>query len=165
MALGNHQTKRVEVDDWLTPPEIVRALGPFDIDPAATCDQAHHRKPWETARSMYCRCTGGLGLSWDGRVWLNPPYGTGIGRWLAAMANHKNGIALTFARTETGWFQDSVFLQADALFFIARRLFFYRPDGTLGKYSGGAPSVLIAYGAKNAMDLETLQMPGRFIRL
>lgn len=55
---------------WLTPPEIIRALGEFDLDPC--CPPA---MPWSTAKKMVCRPDDGLAVTWEGRVWLNPPYG------------------------------------------------------------------------------------------
>lgn len=35
MSLSSHQSARMKNDEWLTPPEIVRALGPFDLDPCS----------------------------------------------------------------------------------------------------------------------------------
>lgn len=32
------------------------------------------------------------------------------------------------------------------IFFVSGRIRFYHPDGTAGKYTGGAPSCLVAYG-------------------
>jgi hypothetical protein len=46
----------------------------------------------------------GLQKEWVGRVYLNPPYGKGMERWLEKLKHHGNGIALIFARTETQCF-------------------------------------------------------------
>ena len=32
LGIGGHQRTRGRTDEWLTPPAIVRALGPFDLD-------------------------------------------------------------------------------------------------------------------------------------
>ena len=80
-------------DEWLTPPEIIHALGCFDLDPCAPVV-----RPWPTATRHYTIEDNGLVQPWDGRIWCNPPYGTETGRWLARMAEHGNGIALIFAR-------------------------------------------------------------------
>ena len=46
-----------------------------------------------------------------------------IGPWLRRMAQHNDGIALTFARTETALFHETVWERANAVFFFAGRLF------------------------------------------
>lgn len=102
---------------------------------------------------------------WFGRVWLNPPYGNQTGKWLERLAAHNNGIALTFARTETRMFFDSIWTKATAILFIKGRLTFYHVDGTPGKHCGGAPSVLIAYGEENAIALKESGIKGAFVRL
>lgn len=89
--------------EWLTPPEIVRALGEFDLDPCSPVN-----RPWDLARRNYTIDDDGLAQEWTGRVWCNPPYGDETALWLERMRIHGNGVALTFARTETAWFFDSV---------------------------------------------------------
>lgn len=76
------------------------------------------------------------------------------------MANHGNGIALIFARTETRTFFESVWGVATSILWIKGRLKFYHRDGTKGQYSGGAPSCLIAYGEQNADELLMCQFLG-----
>ena len=74
---------------------------------------------------------------------------------------HGNGIVLIFARTETQTFHECVWGVADAVLWIKGRLTFYNVDGTKPKNSGGAPSVLIAYGKDNADRLRTCRITGR----
>lgn len=165
-GMGGHQGARSTTDEWLTPPEIIRALGDFDLDPCASCSQTHiDGKVMGIGKTRYCKCDDGLSKNWRGRVWLNPPYGRETGRWLARMAVHADGIALIFARTDVGYFHDSVFRTAHALLFPMGRLKFLRGDGTKPKFNGGAPSVLVAYGEKNASILDKLELPGYCIRL
>lgn len=168
-GMSGNQRTNVKTDEWLTPPEIVRALGPFDLDPCVPCSMAHEGKPWTTARTMYCLCRNGLELEWEGMVFVNPPYGTKIGRWVTKMARHNNGIVLAFARTEVGWFQDGVFDTALSLFFPMGRLRFYKPDGAPGGYTGGAPSVFAAYGKEADARLFELGrkalMRGKYVRI
>lgn len=85
-----------ESNSWLTPPEIIAALGTFDLDPCACVGQ-----PWSTAETHLYPRDDGLSAPWVGRVWLNPPYGPATARWLQRLARHGDGIALIFARTET----------------------------------------------------------------
>jgi len=148
-------------DEWLTPPEIIEALGPFDLDPCFL-----ENRPWDTAKTHYTIKDNGLWKPWFGRIWLNPPYGKDTAVWLEKLVNHGNGIALIFARTETKMFFKYVWDAADTVLFIRGRLGFYRSDGTLPMKSGsGGPSVLIAYGSENAKILENSNIDGKFISL
>ncbi len=157
---GHHRGFQGETDTWLTPPEIIAACGPFDLDPC-TPDVM----PWKTATERYTVQDDGLTARWAGAVWLNPPYGPETGKWLERLANHGDGIALVFARTETDMFFRYGWERADAMLFLRGRLHFHRPDGTRAKANAGAPSVLIAYGAECAEKLKTCGLDGQFIRL
>lgn len=157
-GIGSHSA-RSQTDEWLTPPALIEKLGPFDLDPATPFDM-----PWATAAERYSVDDDGLSAPWHGRVWLNPPY-SHIGPWMARLAEHGDGIALVFARTDTQWWFDSVWGRASGLLFMRGRVTFYRPDGTMGNagHNSGGPSVLIAYGAKNAVRLRTAGVAGAFI--
>src|SRR5690348_17328383 len=97
MSLSAHQSPLMKSDTYLTPPEIVRRLGHFDLDPC--CPDG---MPWKTADVMYTKAQDGLSQPWNGRVWMNPPFGrTGPDKWFGRMAEHNNGIGLCAARTET----------------------------------------------------------------
>lgn len=145
-------------DEWLTPPRIIEKLGTFDLDPCAPIN-----RPWATAEKHYTVDDNGLFMPWVGRVWCNPPYGGETASWLRKLREHGNGIALIFARTETGvWFSD-IWGQADALLFLRGRLRFHHLDGTLAANSAGAPSCLIAYGSHNAKALHVSNLDGALI--
>ena len=105
-------------------------------------------------------------LRWRGRVWLNPPYGQQdvVGPWMRRMAEHGNGTALIFARTETEIFFETVWLAAKACLFLEGRLHFHYPDGSRAKHNGGAPSVLVAYGSRDAERLARCGLRGYFVR-
>lgn len=145
-------------DEWLTPPYILEALGHFDLDPCSPI-----LRPWDTAANHYNVNDDGLSREWSGRVFCNPPYGDQAKKWLMKCSSHKNCIALTFARTETKMFFESVWDKATAVLFIKGRLRFYHVDGTQGA-SAGAPSVLIAYDEENALLLKNSSIPGKFLR-
>lgn len=59
---------------WLTPRYVLDLLGQFDTDPCAATV-----RPWDCARVNYTVEHNGLLLPWEGRVWLNPPYGNEVG--------------------------------------------------------------------------------------
>ena len=144
---------------WLTPPEIIEALGPFDLDPCA----APSPRPWPTAARHIELPENGLTARWSGRVWLNPPFGAHTQLWLAKMAGYGNGIALVFARTETAMFRRWVWSHATALMFLAKRPHFYHPDGTRAAGNSGGPLVLIAYGAHNVAALRRSGIAGAIV--
>ena len=146
-------------DEWLTPPFILRALGEFDLDPCAPIN-----RKWEMAKKHYTVLDNGLMKTWSGRVWCNPPYGTETARWMRKLAEHGNGIGLTFARTETKMFFDTIWNKADAIFFLKGRLRFFHVDGREGG-TAGSPSCLIAYGENNVRALEDCKLSGKLVRL
>lgn len=160
MAIGGHTSPNGGHDEWLTPPRIIHALGPFDLDPCSPI-----ARPWDTAAQHYTRIDDGLTKPWRGRVWLNPPYGKETGAWLKRLADHGNGIALVFARTETRMFFEHVWPKAKALLFLEGRLHFHYVDGQRAPANSGGPSVLIAYGEACAMGLELCGLPGRHVEL
>ncbi len=141
-TLNSTDSTHAQTHVWLTPPSIIKALGPFDLDPCA-CSEP---RPWPTAKEHITVEQDGLKTPWlpQDFVWLNPPYGTDTAVWLRKLIEHHNGIALVFARTDTKWFQELA-PKMDCIFFLAGRLAFHRPDGTKGD-SAGAPSILIGCG-------------------
>jgi len=146
-------------DEWLTPPELIKALGKFDLDPCSPI-----KRPWNTAKHHYNINDNGLLMPWEGRVFCNPPYGNQAVKWLEKCALHDNAIALTFARTETRMFFSCVWEKATAILFIKVRIKFYHVTGKQGN-SAGAPSVLIAYGEENAEILKNCPIKGKFLRI
>jgi hypothetical protein len=127
--------------EWHTPPEILEAVGPFDDDP---CTPGR---------------TDGLTRQWNGLVWLNPPYDRHLDQWLTKLADHGNGLALIFARTETRTFFKCVWERADGILFLRGRLHFYR-RGERATGNAGAPSCLIAYGSAATIRLARIQRLG-----
>lgn len=155
-GMGSHQQTVGDSVEWYTPPGIFDALTAgarrshqvffderfeFDLDPCAPPGGL----PWIPAATSYCEADDGLTQPWRGRVWLNPPYGRHTGSWLRRLAAHGDGIALVFARTETEWWHEVV-PTAAAVCFIAGRITFVDAERRPGKFNGGAPSALIAWG-------------------
>jgi hypothetical protein len=92
-----HSRIGVTTDSWITPDWLIQKLGPFDLDPCACVPQ-----PWPCAERQFTADDDGLMRSWGAAfVYCNPPYGKQLGAWLNRMALHDNGIALTYARTDT----------------------------------------------------------------
>ena len=150
MSLSGHQSAKMKSDVWLTPPEWIAALGPFDLDPCCPA-----RMPWRTAEVMFTEREDGLSRAtcWYGRVWLNPPFGREAVKWLRKLAGHGNGIALIPARTETAMYYSAVWGKAAAICFVKGRPHFHRADGARAPFNSGAPIALVAYGESNATAL------------
>jgi len=179
-GMSGHQSAAPNTVDWLTPPFVLEALGgagSFDLDPCAPLN-----RPWDIARQHYTIEDDGLVMPWTGRVWLNPPYTTGvIGKWLSRLVEHGTGTALIFARTETAAFHETVWRAGDALLFLEGRLHFHVPADTWFEQKGkppilvkrgdptptnaGAPNVLVAYGEQDADMLAESGLPGQFVPL
>lgn len=146
-------------DEWLTPPEIIRQLGTFDLDPCAPVN-----RPWDTAKRHYTIEDDGLSKPWAGRVWLNPPYGRETFVWLERLADHGQGIALIFARTDTKGFHETIWKRAHAVFFFQGRLKFYHASGEKAG-TANAPSVLVSYSAADTMAIMRSGLRGKLVMI
>lgn len=150
---------KISTIEWLTPPELVQALGKFDLDPCTPINP-----PFVHAETNFNIRDNGLEKKWFGRVYMNPPYWRGMDLWIEKLKKHGNGIALIFARTETKCFFKHIWDDAHAVLFVAGRIKFYNIEGQQ-KGTPGAPSIFIAYGSENAQALEKSGIPGKFIPL
>lgn len=142
-------------DTWLTPPDLLEALGPFDMDPCCPPFM-----PWRTARRMIHRPHDGLALPWRGRVWCNPPYSKMM-PWVDKMRDHGNGILLAPAKsTDSRWGQ-TILSTADAVLFFKGRLLFHFVNGerSSGKWMA---NLLAAWGGANARALKKLSKSEQF---
>lgn len=149
-------------DEWYTPPEIIRSLGEFDLDPA-TSPEAYQLN--SSAKRFYTMEENGLIQPWNGRIWLNPPYSNPLlQQFLMKMAKHNNGIALLFSKVGTKWFHDIILNQASAIKLLYERIQFFRPDGSIGKQPRNG-SVLVAYGKEDANILANNKLKGKFLKL
>lgn len=145
--------------EWLTPPDLVKKLGEFDLDPCTPINP-----PFVHAKTNYTVIDDGLTKSWFGRIYMNPPYGKGMETWIEKLKKHGNGIVLIFARTETKCFFNHIWYDADAILFVKGRIKFFNIDGEQ-KGTPGSPSVFIAYGKENSEILKKSGIDGRFIYL
>lgn len=145
-----HLPNEGRTSEWYTPPHVFEALGLiFDLDPCAPPGGV----PWIPAWNYYTAAEDGMASPWWGRVWLNPPYGREAGGWVRKLADHGDGIALVFARTDVAWWHDAV-PRASAVCFVRGRLTFVAGAGQSAPGNSGGPSALVAYGADCAAALE-----------
>lgn len=119
---------------WCTPKKLFEELNNefrFTLDAAALQSSALCANwygpdhPDETKRD--CLVTDWSQDS-DGAVFMNPPYGRGIGKfmWKAMMESRKGltVVCLVPARTDTTWFHDTVFADNAQIRFLRGRLKF-----------------------------------------
>lgn len=137
-------------DEWYTPPELVRCLGEFDLDPCAG-PMSHAKENWRLPHD-------GLSSPWFGRVWCNPPY-TLIGHFLARLASHGDGIALVNARVDAAWMQEAMQCADGVLWLKGRIRFLKSADGSRGT-AGTIGTALLAYGPHNLKALRKSGLPG-----
>lgn len=135
-------------EEWETPQAVfdrLDAVFDFELDAAATPENA------KCAR-YFTKADDALALDWSPyrRIWLNPPYGRGVARWMAkaraeALKNRLI-VCLVPARTDTAWWHEHVHGRA-LTSFVRGRLKFSHPGRCLkGGGSAAFPSALVVYG-------------------
>lgn len=137
---------------WYTPPHITKDLGEFYLDPCT-----NSTAPFYHAINNVKHDIGedGLNCKWINRIWLNPPYGKDIIKWLDKLLGHGDGMALVFARTETMWAQKHMGL-CDGFNLLKGRISFIPENG--GKSTNASTgSMLLAYGETNLEYLYRLE--------
>lgn len=132
--------------NWCTPRDFFDKLNAefhFTLDAAATDATA-------LCPDYFTPETNGLAHSWatSGAVWCNPPYGRQIGKWVKKAhteALRRGGciVLLIPARTDTSYFHDYIYHQAE-IRFIRGRLCFTDETGT-PRGTAPFPSMLVIY--------------------
>jgi phage N-6-adenine-methyltransferase len=92
--------------EWSTPQDLFDELDAefgFTLDVSATVENAK-------CPVFYSQAEDGLRQPWRGVCWCNPPYGRGIGRWVAkaheAALAGATVVCLVPARPDTGWWHE-----------------------------------------------------------
>jgi len=155
--------------EWYTPRIVIDHVLAFfdeiDLDPCSNSKDA----PNVPARQVFTEAENGLAQAWWGRVYMNPPYGDGIGRWVTKLCDSyeveavdglnagdeeriEAGIALLPARTDTEWFRR---LRNYTVCFIKGRLRFVGADN-----SAPFPSMLVYLGDEYDRFAEVMQPLG-----
>ena len=130
-------------NEWATPQWLFDSLDlefHFTLDAAAS---PHNAK----CKHYFTEETDGLQQDWSGVVWVNPPYGREVGKWVSK-AYHESlkgvtVVMLVFARTDTRWFHDYAYHKAEIRFLKGRLKF----GGS--KNSAPWPSMLLIWGLQN----------------
>lgn len=112
-------------EDWATPSAFFKKLDDqfnFTLDPCASASNT-------TCARYFNKRMDGLKQDWYGNVFMNPPYGRQIGKWLEKAVleaqTHANFvICLIPARTDTIWWHEHVMPNAKIIYFVKGRLKF-----------------------------------------
>jgi site-specific DNA-methyltransferase (adenine-specific) len=133
--------------DWSTPQDFYEKLnwryGPFDLDP---CASTHNTK----CSNFFTEAEDGLSKDWTGHtVFVNPPYGRGIDKWIAkgyntAKDENSKVVMLIPARTDTKYWHNYV-MKAAEIHFVKGRLKFGNSDN-----SAPFPSAVIVFDGSYA---------------
>lgn len=100
-----------ESEEWNTPGSIVELvltlLGEVDLDPCSNSK----KKPNVPAKKVFTKNEDGLSHEWEGKVYMNPPYGKVLAAWVEKLASEfesgrvVEALALVPSRTDTEWFR------------------------------------------------------------
>lgn len=133
-----------KTDSWATPTDFFRELDEefhFNLNPCA--DEYNHK-----CDKYFTVKENGLLQDWRGSsVYVNPPYGREIGKWVekAYRTNQEHGnlvVMLLPTRTDTKWFHDFIYNKAEVRFVRGRLKF---GDS---KNSAPFPSMVVVYRKK-----------------
>lgn len=126
--------------EWETPlplfAELDRLFGGFTLDPCAT---------WQNAKCacFFTREQDGLRQPWNGKVFMNPPYGREIGQWVKkaweASLSGALVVCLLPARVDTRWWHD--YACHGHIYFLRGRLRFGPAQN-----SAPFPSAIVTFG-------------------
>lgn len=158
-----------ESNEWYTPAEYVNAarelMGAIDVDPAS-CIEANRIV---NAEKFFTMRENGLQQPWQGRIWLNPPYGFEDGKSNQEIWSHQlieryraglvaEAILLVNANTEAKWFQP---LYSYLICFTNHRIRFHGANGTSNQPTQG--NALIYFGRQHKRFIEIFSRFGTVV--
>jgi len=127
-------------DEWATPKplfdELDRIFGGFTLDPCATPANAKCSR-------FFTREDDGLAQPWGGKVFMNPPYGRQIGKWVKKAYDESLSGALVVcllpARVDTRWWHE--YARKGHVYFLQGRLKF-----GAARNCAPFPSAIVTFG-------------------
>ena len=144
-----------KTDEWATPTDLFADLDAefgFTLDPCCTEANA-------TCKRYFTRQDNGLAKSWQGEtVFMNPPYGRQITKWVRKAYHEARGgatvVCLLPARTDTAWWHD--YCMKGEIRFLRGRLKF-----SGAKWNAPFPSAIVVFdpneqgGSEDGKDATT----------
>jgi len=141
-------------DEWETPQDLFDELNKefnFTLDPC--CTHENHK-----CNKYYTIEDDGLKQSWGGNiVFVNPPYGRSIGKWVEKsykehIENNITIVMLIPSRTDTQWFHNYIWHKATEVRFLKGRLKFvnrllpsWNKEGNYKLSPAPFPSMIVIY--------------------
>jgi site-specific DNA-methyltransferase (adenine-specific) len=130
---------------WRTPRGVfdeLHAEFDFTVDGCSSVENALLDRHWTEADEPLLQ-------SWDGeRVFINPPYGRQIARWMEKAWTEARAaeviVALVPCRTDTAWWHDYV-MPAEEIRFIRGRLSFEGPKVNPESHNAPFPSCIVVW--------------------
>jgi len=151
---SEHLTPKIILD------AVLETMRHIDLDPCAEIPDPG--QPFNVpARTHYTKIDDGSSRLWHGNVYMNPPYGREIKKWVEwLMLNYNSGgltqaIALVPARTDTKWW--SMLTEDSLLCLIRGRLKFINEGNTT---SAPFPSAVFYLGPYPADFIEAFAKLG-----
>ena len=150
------------LQEYYTPQEIINlarcVMGGIDLDPASSATANRTVR----ATRFFTDVEDGLAQSWEGRIWLNHPFGRKENPlWINKlmhewdMGNIQQACCITFAATNEKWFQP---LMQFPQCYLSPRTNYYLADGTKkrGVTKGSAVTYLGQYVNDFRKNFESL---------
>lgn len=134
-GLTPHVSKNSGENEWYTPRDFIEdirtVMGDIDLDPASS----FKANEIVGAKKIYTKENNGLIQKWNGKVYMNPPYGSElIGKFVNKLCESfdsgavKQAIVLVNNATETSWFQELA-QRASSIVFPSSRIKFLDFEG------------------------------------
>lgn len=111
-----------QTDEWETPQDLFDRLNEefhFDLDPCATKENAK-------CKNFFTKEDNGLNKEWFGNVFINPPFKQ-VAEWVEKAYDQKKNntqiktiVMLIASRTDTRWFHNYIYNQAEVRFVKGR---------------------------------------------
>jgi len=151
--------------EWWTPKKYIDAvhkvMGDIDLDPAS-CKEANKTV---CAKKYYTIEDNGLRKKWEGRIFLNPPYGNTAMEFIEKFFNdygssfHEGIILVNSRATDAGWFQP---MFEGVVCFSDHRIDFESPDNKITSSTHG--SCFIYFGPNEKIFAEVFNEFGNIIK-
>jgi site-specific DNA-methyltransferase (adenine-specific) len=150
VGIINNSLYSSEKIEWSTPKHLFDKLNKefnFTIDVCADKNNAKCSK-------FYTIQDDGLSRVWSGIIWMNPPYGRGIDKWIKkAFDSNCICVCLIPVRSDTRWWHKYV-MRASEIRLLNKRLSF---EGSNNKAPFPAAIVIFKPGFNNAI-LKTMEV-------
>jgi phage N-6-adenine-methyltransferase len=140
-------------EDWATPDDFFDEINKEFVFTLDACASEWNKK----VDNYFNKEQNALEQTWTGVVWMNPPYGRAIGKWMAkALESAKNGatvVCLVPARTDTAWWHD--YSMQGEIRFLRGRLKFVGIDGP--KDAAPFPSAIVVFSPTTVKNTDVAE--------